>query len=84
MDIRTSDADTFVRVTHLIASLDQSKFSDEQREIIQAALEACERVRKQKEYNNERQRKYIAEKRKADRDYGMPSRRKAHEQKGTE
>ena len=76
MDIRATDADTFVRVTHLIASLDRTRFSDEQLEIIDAALEACERVKASKEHTNNRQRKYIQEKRKADPNYGQPARRK--------
>lgn len=77
MDIRTSDADTFIRLTHLVAALDRKRFTDEQLEIIDAAVEAIVRVEERKEYNNARQRAYMAEKRKDDSYYAQSNAKKA-------
>lgn len=71
MDIRTSDADTLVRAAYLLGTLDRSRFTDEQLEIVDAALECVERVKAKKEYNNTRQREYMAKKRVADPTYAQ-------------
>ena len=77
MELRASDADIFVRSTHLLASLDRKRFSEEQLEIIDAALAACERVQAERERRNKYQTKYIAEKRKADPSYAQSEERKS-------
>ena len=76
MEIRTSDAQVFMRLAYLVAALDRARFSREQLEVIDAAIEACERVKAQDEYNKNRKKAYIQEKRKADPNYGQPARRK--------
>ena len=63
MDIRTSDARTFIRLAHLVASLDRNRFTEEQLEVVDAAVEAIDRVEARIEYNNNRQRKYMQDKR---------------------
>lgn len=69
MDIRTSDARTFIRLAHLVASLDRSRFTDEQLEVVDAAVEAIDRVEAKIEYNNNRQRKYMQDKREENGSY---------------
>lgn len=78
MEIRTSDARTFIRLTHLVTALDRSRFTDEQLEIVDAAIEAIERVEASITYNNERKKKYITEKRaETDSYYGQSYAKKA-------
>lgn len=77
MEIRTSDARTFIRLTHLVAALDRSRFTDEQLEIVDAATEAIERVEESIAYNNERKKKYVAAHRKEDPDYAREEAKKA-------
>ena len=71
MDIRTSDADTLVRAAYLLGTIDRSMFTKEQLEIVDSALECIERVKERKEYNNTRQRKYIAKRREENPTYGQ-------------
>lgn len=78
MEIRTSDADTFVKAAYLLGTLDRSRFTEEQLEIVDSALEAIERVKQAKIYNNERKKKYVQAKREADPTYAQRYERKEH------
>lgn len=75
MEIRTSDVETFIRAAHLLASLDRSRFSVEQLEVVDAAADAVGRAKERIEYDRNRKSEYMKKRRKEDIYYGQEKRR---------
>ena len=71
MEVKAPDCEALLRAAYLLASLDRARFSAEQQEVIDNGIKAAESMRARMENYRERQRSFMAEKRKADPTYGQ-------------
>ena len=77
MEVRTSDAETLMRAVHLLGALDRSRFTKEQLEVVDSAVDCVDRLKKSMQATREYKARYVAEKRKKDKAYAMSYDQKA-------